>query len=53
MTGIGKDMIPISSADLVALLDSLDAPVVITKNKKPESSWTFREDPDVEGVLSR
>lgn len=39
----------ISSADLVALLDSLDAPIVITKNKKLESSWTFRQDPDVEG----
>jgi hypothetical protein len=40
---------PITSADLVELLDSLDAPIVITKNKKPESSWTFREDREVVG----
>jgi putative restriction endonuclease len=43
------NMLSITSADLVALLDSLDAPTLITKNKKPESSWTFREDREVEG----
>ncbi len=40
---------PITSADLVELLNSLDAPIVITKNKKPDSSWTFREDHEVAG----
>jgi hypothetical protein len=44
----GNAISPISSADLVRLLDSLDGPVVITKNKKPESSWAFREDPQVD-----
>jgi hypothetical protein len=33
-------MLSITSADLVALLDSLDASIIITKNKRPESSWT-------------
>ncbi|WP_028224947.1 MULTISPECIES: HNH endonuclease signature motif containing protein [Paraburkholderia] len=42
-------MLSITSTDLVALLDSLDAPILITKNKRPESSWTFREDREVDG----
>ena len=42
-------MLSVNSVELIELLDSLDAPIVITKNKKPESSWTFRGDPEVEG----
>lgn len=43
------DKLSITSADLITLLETLDAPVVITKNKHPESSWTFREDHEIEG----
>jgi hypothetical protein len=43
------DMLPVSSADLVALLNSLDAPIVITKNKVGASAGNFRADPSVDG----
>jgi len=37
------------SADLITLLESLDAPIVITKNKESEWARNFRADPSTEG----
>jgi putative restriction endonuclease len=42
-------MLAINSADLVALLNCLDAPIVITKNTEPEWARNFRADPTAEG----
>lgn len=38
----------VTSAELVLLLDSLDAPIVVTKNKDPEWGANFRKDSTVE-----
>jgi hypothetical protein len=42
-------MLPVTSSELVAVLDSLDAPIVITKNIEADWSENFRPDSSVEG----
>lgn len=49
MEDLTASMQPVTSAELMEIIDSLDAPLVITKNKNREDFLNFRPDPDVEG----